>query len=347
MDESRHMKHTAIAHIIFGIALILTVSAAAQEAPPDTVSSLPGVTVETSVSRGDIYVGDTVTYTVTITYDSTIDLIPPPLGANLGAFEVKDYEPDVETKLDDGRIKSETTFRISTFTTGEYVIPPLPVIFRMPDSGSRLIMTDGMPISVKSLLGDNPDSLDVKPLKAQYEFEPEIPAWYYWGGASLLLILLPLILWLIFRKKKGLLEPVDRRTAWEIAFEDLAVLQQKRYLADGANKLYYFELTDIARAFLGRMYRLDVLEMTTTEYRNAFVAIPLPNDWYSRLLDFFRHADLVKFARMTPEGGRSEADLSLVHDMVADIRDERLRQIEEEERVRKARGRSAREEKAA
>lgn len=332
---------------ILAVGLSLAGSAGAQEVAPDTVSSLPGVTVETSVSRGDIYVGDTVTYTVTITYDSTINLIPPPLGANLGAFEVKDYEPDVETKLKDGRIKSETIFKISTFTTGDYVIPPLPVIFRMPDSSSRLLMTDGMPIAVKSLLGDNPDSLDVKPLKAQYEFEPDIPMWYYWGGASLLLVLLSLALWLIFRRRKGPGETVDNRTPWEIAFEDLAVLQQKSYVADGAHKLYYFELTDIARTFLGRMYSVDVMEMTTSEYRDAFVEIPLPNDWYSRLLDFFRNADLIKFACMTPESGRAESDLKLVHDMVADVRDERLRQIEEEDRLKKAQGRHGGEEKAA
>ncbi|MDX9858674.1 MAG: hypothetical protein RBT76_12855 [candidate division Zixibacteria bacterium] len=314
---------------------------------PDTVTSLPGVTVETSVSQAEIYVGDRITYSVSITYDSTIELVPPPLGANLGAFEVKDYQPDIETTLDDGRKRSETVFTISTFTTGDYVVPPLPVIFLLPDSTSRLIMTEGIPVKVKSLLGDNADTLDIKPLKSQYEFESEIPVWYYWGCAALLLIVLPLIVWLLLRRRRAAIAPVDTRTPWEIAFEELALLQQQNLVGAGAHKQYYFVLTDIARAFLGRMYRLDVLEMTTSEFDAAFCQIALPGEWFDRLMSFFQHADLVKFARATPEPGRGDQDLNLVHDLVADIRDEHLRKVEAEARLTNGKNRRAEKEKAA
>jgi hypothetical protein len=329
------------------IAGILAAPAAAQDSAPDTVMSMPGVTVETSVSQAEMFIGDRITYTVAITYDSTIDLLPPPLGANLGAFEVKDYRPDVETRLKDGRIRSETVFTISTFTTGDYVVPPLPVIFMMPDSSSRLILTEGIPVKVKSLLGEGADTLDIKPLKAQYEFDPEIPTWYYWVGVVLALLLAALVWWLIHRKRVTSAELVDTRTAWEIAFEDLAMLQQKRYLVDGRHKLYYFELADIARAFLGRMYRVDVLEMTTSEFARAFAVIGLPGDWYNRMGEFFTHADLVKFARFTPDFERSEHDLSLVHDLIADVRDERLRQIEAESPAHNGKRRIDQGEKAA
>ena len=53
------------------------------------------IEIKTSVDLAEAYIGDLITYTMTITYDSTIELVPPPLGANLGAFDVKDYQADV------------------------------------------------------------------------------------------------------------------------------------------------------------------------------------------------------------------------------------------------------------
>ncbi|MBD3402508.1 hypothetical protein GF420_06410 [candidate division GN15 bacterium] len=344
-----------IARLLTLLAVVVCLSIplgvqAQEDIPADTVSSLPGVEVETSVSQAEMFVGDRVTYTVAITYDSTIELVPPPLGANLGAFDVKDYEPDQETVLEDGRIRSETVFTLSTFTTGEYVIPPLPVVFKMPDGTARLIMAEGLPITVKSLLGEageGADTLDIKPLKAQYEFEPEIPAYYYWGGGMLLVSIIALVLWFIFRKRKGDEAPVDTRTAWEIAFEDLARLQERRLPAEERFKEYYIELTEIARAYLGRMYKVDVLEMTTTEFHEAFRDIRLPGELYQRITDFLKHADLVKFARYTPDSARTEEDLNLVHAMISEIRDEHLRRLEAEVRAAKNGAARSTEERAA
>ncbi len=311
-----------VLHTILLLLVMAPVSVIAQESV-DTVSNLPGIEIETSVDKAEIYVGDLLNYSVVITYDSTYELIPPPLGANLGAFDVKDYQTDLMSRLPDGRLRSTNNFVLSTFTTGDYVIPPIPAMFNLPDSSRKMLLSEGVPIKVLSLLAESGDSLDVYPLKDPFEFKRDYTMYYLWGGAGLLaLIAVALWLWARYRRRQDVSEPVDRRPPWEIAFERLAFLQEKNLPAQAEFKAYYIELTEIARFYLGRMYQSNVLDMTTEEFLSDFTTRELPTNLFEAMSGFLRHADLVKFAKMTPELQRVESDLTFVHDLVAAVRAE-------------------------
>ncbi len=143
-------------HLIFTLLLSLIIASASYaQADSTDVSgsgepvSISGVEIQTSISKAEIYIGDLVEYNLTIIYDSTIELTPPPLGANLGAFDVKDYQPDIETKLEDGRIKSENKFTLSTFTTGDYVIPVIPLHFTLADGTQKIMFSDFISLNKK------------------------------------------------------------------------------------------------------------------------------------------------------------------------------------------------------
>lgn len=325
-------RHTGYTTIRLGTILLLTavvlslappVTMAQDAASADTVSSLPGIQIETGVDQAEMYVGDRITYTVTITYDSTYELIPPPLGANLGAFDVKDYDPDSTARLDDGRIRNITSFKLSTFTTGDYIIPPVPVAFILPDSTTRVMLSEPVPITVKSLILSDSDSLDIRALKDPYEFRRDYTTYYLVGSAALLVVLAALAFWWWWRKRRQApAEPKDTRPPWEIAFERLARLKQEGLpsAVDNGYKPYYFELTDIAREYLGRIYDRNVLDMTTEEFLSAFDNDTLPDDLYGRCRMFFRHADLVKFARLQPENHRIGEDFDFVYKMIDELR---------------------------
>jgi len=310
-------------YIVAAAAVFALAASAGAQTSADTVGSLSGVEITTSVDRADMFVGDLVNYKLTITYDSTYKLIPPPLGANLGAFDVKDYRPDAETTLPDGRIQSESTFKLSTFTTGDYVIPPVPVMFMTSDSTRKVLLSESVPIKVKSLLENAGDTVDIRPLKAQYEFQRDMTVYYVWGGIAVVLIAgLILLWWYMRRRRQAVVEAVDLRDPWEIAFEKMAVLKEKRYIEEGNFKQFYIELTELAREYLDRMYKVDVLEMTTQEFIDNFAEIELPNNLYSDTVAFLKHADLVKFAKFIPEQRRAEDDYIFTHDLIAMIRND-------------------------
>lgn len=304
-----------------GVVLWLALVGQFAHAQPatDTVGSLPGVVIRTSVDKAEVYIGDLITYTIAIEYDTTFELIPPPLGANLGAFDVKDYRPDVESKLPDGRRRSETVFILSTFTTGDYVIPPVPVAFRDTRQQTRVLLSEVVPIKIRSMLENAGDSVDIKGLKAPYEFQRDY-FWYYIAGSGLLaFLLIGLLIWLKLRGRVAV-APVDNRPPWEIAYEQLAMLQQQIPSDTAKFKTYYIELTEVMREYLGRIYAWPVLDMTTEEFLDQYRTSGESADLQTRVAGFLRHADLVKFARYEPAADRPQLDFTTAHELVGQIR---------------------------
>lgn len=307
------------------LALLVAPSCLFAQAEPDTVKSIPGITITTSVDKAEVFIGDLITYEVTIVHDSAITLVPPPLGANLGAFDVKDYDPDKEKKLDGGRIQTTTTFVLSTFTTGDYIIPPIPILFEMPDKSRKVMLAEPVPIKIKSMLENAGDSVDIRPTKDPYEFKRNwVP--YYVVGGLIVALLVGLILWWRLRKRPVAEEPVDLRPPWEIAYEKLALLQSGPLLGEEKYKEFYIELTEIIRGFLGRVYRITVLDMTTEEFLAIFKGMELPEGLFTQTSDLLRHADLVKFAKYIPARERADEDFDLAHSIVSLVR------VEEERR---------------
>jgi hypothetical protein len=312
--------------LIFALAVIAAVASARAADRADTVKSLPGIEIKTSVDKAEVYVGDMIKYEIAIVHDASIRLVPPPLGANLGAFDVKDYQADIQSKLKDGRTQSLTTFSLSTFTTGDYIIPGVPIIFLMPDSTRKVMFADEVPIKVKSLLENAGDSVDIKPLKAPHEFKRDYTPYFVIAGIFVLLILAAL--WLLKWRKKGQAqEQIDTRPAWEIGFEKLALLREKRLLEQDKTKLYYIELTEVVRWFLGRVYGITVLDMTTDEFLAQFRELELPAELFDRTASFLRYGDLVKFAKFIPDRSRADADFDVAHAIIELVRADQVAKL--------------------
>jgi hypothetical protein len=229
-------------------------------------------------------------------------------------------------------MQSKNVFTLSTFTTGDYVIPPLPAAFELPDSTRKVVLSEGIPIKVNSLLEEGGDSLDIRPTKPVYEFQRNYAKYYAWGGVALAFILVvAYLLWRRFRRREEEGAPEDLRPPWERAFESLALLKEKPLLVDGSYRDYYFELTEITRNYLGRMYQIDVMEMTTEEFLQRFQDVVLPGNLYEQLGQFFPHADLVKFAKYQPDRERAETDMTTAHDIVEQVRADFAKRIAPEE----------------
>jgi len=282
------------------------------------------IDVTASVDKQSAYIGDLIEYSIAITYDSTIQLTPPAAGANLGGFEVKDYDFGNEEKLKDGRRRQVITFKLRTFTTGDYVIPPLPIEYTTADSTVKYISADPIKITIKSMLaeGESVDSLQPRPLKAQASLA---------GSSRTLLliiagaaILIAAVLGGYFWRRRRKAEPapyVDPRPPWEIAYTDLTVLKNKNLPEEGEVKKYYFELSEIMKRYLGLKFEFAAIDMTTAEIDDYLQDRSLDEDILESLISFFDHADLVKFAKYVPPEDRPEADWNTAYELVTKTRD--------------------------
>ena len=282
------------------------------------------IDVTASVDKQTAYIGDLIEYKIVITYDSTLQLTPPPAGANLGGFEVKDYDFGNETKSGDGRRQQELKFQLRTFTTGDYVIPPLPIEYRLPDSTVKYISADPIKIFIKSMLAEGvaADSLEPRPLKGQISLVGK--SWTIWIiiGAGCLILGAALAYYFIRRKKPVEETPfVDPRPSWEIAFADLAVLKSEDLPGKGEVKRFYFELSEIIRRYLGRKFDFDASEMTTTEIGEALTRMAVDAEIRGETIAFMDHADLVKFAKYKPPADRPDTDWNSAYELVSRSKD--------------------------
>lgn len=283
------------------------------------------IDVTAAVDKQTAYIGDLINYSVTITYDSLLRLTPPAVGANLGGFDVKDYHVSDEQKIEQGRRRQVLNFNIRTFTTGDYVIPPLPIEYSQPpDSTIKMIAADPIKITIKSVLaeGAKADTLTIRPLKKQVSLAKSHTLTIV-AVIALVVLAAGAAYYYFFYRRRHRMEGVfvDPRPAWEIACAELAMLREKDYLAKGELKAYYIELTDIFRKYLGKKFAFAAIDMTTEEIDLALAGMPVDEVVARDIIGFLDHADLVKFAKYVPSTERPMQDWETAYNLVDKTKD--------------------------
>jgi hypothetical protein len=282
------------------------------------------VDVTSAVDHQSVFIGDLINYTVSITYDSTVRLTPPPIGANLGGFDVKEYHVGEEQKLKGGRLRQTIDFKICTFTTGDYIIPGMPIQYIVPpDSNLKFISVDPLKITVKSLLADTTavDTVKPRPLKGQISLARSHTTLYIFIAALALLAGTAAYVIIRRRRLKASEAFVDLRPAWEIAYADLALLKEQNLLDKGELKLFYFQMTEIIRKYLGKKFEFNAVDLTTSEIDDALLQMPVPDEIRSELSSFMSDADLVKFAKFIPPPDRPDRDWETAYNLVVKTKD--------------------------
>lgn len=278
--------------IAFGV-LLFALCLHAQESP---------VTVESRIDKSAITIGDTVHYTVRLTYDEKVQVNWPTLGANLGAFEIRDYHKPEPRRVKD-RMVEEISYTISTFDTGRFEIPALALDYQMPpDTLRHRLQTEKLEIYVASMRPSQDG--DIRDIKTPWELPRDWKLIALLAGGVALLLLLAGLGYYFWRQRQGkTLLPVKTepvRPAHEIALEALRRLRESDLLAAGKIKTYYVELSEIVRRYIENRYFVPALEQTTGELMDNLKTVALEAGPRATLQDLLERSDLVKFAKYEP-----------------------------------------------
>lgn len=187
------------------------------------------------------------------------------------------------------------------FDADTLTLPPLPVHI----NGQGVAMSN--PLDIVILATPSPD--DLVDMSAIKDIHRE-PAWWTdylpWAlaiGGLVLLILLTA--WLIDRAKQKKNGAASSRTVGlpphELAWKKLDVLGQKQLWSKGLYKEYCAELTFIVREYLEKRYSVPALESTTDETLQHLGKTELPERLRPELAELLTKADLVKFAKASPQ----------------------------------------------
>lgn len=279
-----------------------------------TISAQTSIT--STVDKNSITIGDRLTYTVTITYPKNAAVATPSIGANLGAFEIQDFHTTEATENDAGMLVESIIYTISTFTTGQYVIPPLPMLVHHDNGEADTLISQPIEIEVRSLLADkDPSELDIRGIKAPLVYPPN-RSWIWYLVVVGIIILLAIAGWLYYRKLKaegkGLFDFTSPpKPAHVVALERLEQLRNTHYHNHREAKEFFIELSETLREYVEKTYDVEALESTTDETIERMKTKPIEQGLIASTKNVLTLADMVKFAKLMPSDEEGESSWQL------------------------------------
>ncbi len=272
-------------------------------------------TVEARVEQDSVGIGDRFTYSITVERDMVqVVEFPEFTPSDDNPIELIESLP-VDTLSQDGRrLKLRKRYNLTTFEEGEHNLGIAKVLYLDKNIADTLYSTDSIRLMVHTFQIDS-TSQSIYDLKAQralpFKFD-EIKGYTTWALA--IVALLALIIFFVARalaargkKITDLFKPTPPLPPHIEAIKALEDLHNQKLWQNEKYKEYYSSLSDILRLYISRRYSVAAMEMTSEEIIVAMRGVELPSKSSIDLTTLLRDADLVKFAKATPDGEENEA----------------------------------------
>jgi hypothetical protein len=193
------------------------------------------------------------------------------------------------------------------------ILPPVPIAIARASGEVATVCTRPHRITVEDPIANtpNPTPRDNPEPRNQRE------EWTWLKHATIIgaiaLAVGALVAWLIgiwLRRPKPVPPPPPPRPPWEVALEELFDIKNAGLIKSERYAEHFDRVSDAIRKYLGDRYGFDGLESTTREALALLREVQPPIPVLDVIETSLRHADLVKFARLTPS--EEECELSLV-----------------------------------
>jgi len=261
------------------------------------------ISVSTSLDKSVIHIGDYIKYSITIKYKSKLRIILQPPGANLGQFDIKDYNV-VDLKKDkNGFLMKKIEYTITTYFLGEFEIPSVEINY-IDDNGNKgYIKSESMVVKVIPIERRPGDKDDIRDIKKPIYVKNYTLLYILIALFILGLIAVVVYLFLKNRKREVSKEEIEKQREPEDieAMKKIDELVSKQYIEQGMIKQFYFELSEIIREYLSRRYKIATLERTSYEIMTDLNKLLFDKELIKKFDYFFNESDMVKFAKHIPD----------------------------------------------
>ena len=212
---------------------------------------------------------------------------------------------------------------------GDKPLPAISLRVVTKDNSIGTVKTEPRPYKVQSLLANEPNAqpkVETKPVAVQED--NYLPIYIAAGllAAAVIAGLTLLISRYLQRRRRAAIPPPPPRPPWEIAVEALQELGRKKQpmLDAGQGAVFVDQLSDIVRAYLGGRYGFDGLETTTDEMLQMLKQRNASLGFTQEVGQFLGRCDLVKFAKVEPDGDEVDLLFAKAQDLVQLSEPERL-----------------------
>lgn len=236
---------------------------------------------------------------------------PPPQSG----LEVVESHP-VDTLRRDGRhLSLRKRYTLAAFEEGKWNLGRPAVLYADKNIVDTLWTRDSLYLEVATFQIDSTSQsiYDVKPQwNLPFRFG-EVSGYAQWGALALVLLLAAAYALKRYLESRGkrlgdLFRPSPPQPPHVVAIKALEALHHQKLWQNNKHKQYYSALTDILRTYVAARWGFGAMEMTSDEIIETMRAEELPDKARMDLTAILRDADLVKFAKATPEAEQNEAD---------------------------------------
>ncbi len=280
-------------------------------------------TVTSHISADTVMIGDRVTLTIEVDADVMQHIVFPTFDFTQNAPEgaeqqepsievINDFAPDTVSK-EGRRIRLRKRYEMAVYDEGIYKLGRAQALYLDKNIVDTLFAEREEELFVKTFQIDSTMTTvrDLKPQKTLKLRFAEFGG--YLGIALAVALLLAGVIYLLVRylHKRGkhlsdLFKPAPPVPAHIVAIEALEKLRNEKLWQNNKHKLYYSGLSDILRTYLAGRFEVGAMEMTTDEIADALREVDIEHKSKMDLLSVLRDADLVKFAKATPEANDNE-----------------------------------------
>lgn len=303
------MKHRLY---IATILLAASLSMSAQPMPP---------TITANLDKDTVMIGDRFTLTIEVERDIMQHIEFPTFnlsgqgedGTPSSSLEViGDFAPDT-IKVSGRRDRLRKRYEMAIFDEGRYNLGRGQALYLDKNIVDTLFTEKEAEIIVATFQIDSTSHaiFDLKPQKALDFRFGEVSGYIGIALGALLFAtaLAMLILWILHKRGKRLsdiFKTPPPPPPHIVAIEALERLHNQKLWQNNKHKLYYSTLSDILRTYLAGAFSVGAMEMTTDEIVEALSNKDIPQRAKMDLISVLRDADLVKFAKATPEAEENE-----------------------------------------
>lgn len=265
------------------------------------VTATSQVTIDQKIDTMQILIGEQTNMTVSVTLRKGQSIKFPSFTKSQSitpGVEVLECSSPDSAMLDDGMMRVTRSYRLTSFDERVYSIPSLSVMV-----GGKKYATKPLALKVLTVPVDTAHVDKFYPPKDVQNNPFSWNEWFHvFMYSSLFVIALVLAFYLVSRLKAGkpvvrTIKIVKRVPAHLTAITKIEKLKAANVFHSENQKEYYTELTSILRQYIAERFGFDAMEMTSSQIierlRNE------GNGAVEEVINLFRTADLVKFAKHT------------------------------------------------
>jgi len=266
-----------------------------------TFTQAQNVKVTATVEDTIYLIGQHIPLSINLERTNDIEVQWPFLVDSLGGFEII-KSSKIDTTEASGKSIENQQLIITKFDTGYYVVPPIEFEYK-ENRRTQTVETEPFIIRMNTMEVDTTAAImPIKNvIKMPLTFKEKLQRALLIAGIALLVLGIPLLLYFYFKRRNKEEYIPPPLPPYELAMKHLNELQAKKLWQEGNVKQYYIELTDILRAYIGRRFEINALEMTTDEIAPLIKKKKeVTKGLFRNSVDLLTIADYVKFAKARP-----------------------------------------------